>query len=280
MTLAEARRHTAQVAAHYENFTVVSWLLPRKLRQPFFDIYAFCREADDLADEIQDPQQSLAALQALRDDVGRMYHGSPAGPTCTALQATVRQFAIPPEPFLKLISAFEQDRRVSRYATYEELLGYCQRSADPVGHLVLYLGGYSDPGRQRLADFTCTALQLTNFWQDVASDLGRGRIYIPLEDMTRFGVQEADVVARRSTPQFMQMMRFQVERTRTLFERGRELLPMVHRRLRTDVALYGLGGEAILDRIERIGYKVLEQRPTLSKGAKARLLLRYLLGLV
>jgi squalene synthase HpnC len=277
--LDEARRHTAGIASHYENFTVVSWLLPRRLRQPFYDVYAFCRHADDLADEIGDTQASLAALAGLREDVGRMYGGQPGGLVCTALQATAAEYGIPAEPFLKLIDAFEQDQRVHRYQTYEQLVDYCRRSADPVGHLVLYLSGYRDAERQRLSDFTCTALQLTNFWQDVASDLGRGRIYIPLEDMSRLGVAEGDVVARRSTPAFIELMRFEVERTRRLFDQGRDLLPLVHRRVRGDIALYGLGGRAILDRIEAIGYNVLEQRPTLSKAAKLGLLLRYLLGL-
>jgi len=278
-SLEEARRHTAQVASHYENFTVVSWLLPRRLRQPFYDVYAFCRHADDLADEMGDAELSLRALGELREDVGRMYGGAPAGLICRALQATVAEFRIPAAPFLALIDAFEQDQRVKRYETYEQLVDYCRRSANPVGHLVLYLSGYGDAERQRLSDFTCTGLQLTNFWQDVENDLGRGRIYLPLEDLRRFGVQEADVMARRTTPEFLELIRFEVERTRALFVEGKKLLPLVRRRVRSDIALYSLGGEAILDRIAGIGYNVLERRPTLGKAAKLGLLLRYLCGL-
>jgi squalene synthase HpnC len=276
--LDEARRHTARIARHYENFTVVSWMLPRRLRQDFYNVYAFCRHADDLADEIADADRSLSELASLREDVGRMYAGPPQNLILVALQATVRKYDIPPEPLLNLIDAFEQDRRVSRYETYAQLCDYCRRSADPVGRLVLYLAGYRDPQRQALSDCTCTALQLTNFWQDVASDLGRGRIYIPREDMARFGVQEQDILARRSTPQFVEMMKFQVQRTRELLAEGRKLLPMVHRRVRGDIALYGMGGVAILDRIAAVGYKVLETRPTLGKTAKLGLMVRYLVG--
>ena len=276
--LEEARRHTAQIARHYENFTVVSWLLPRALRQHFFNVYAFCRHADDLADEIADKDRSLAELARLRDDVRRMYAGEPEDLILVALGETVRHFDIPPEPFLALIEAFEQDRHVSRYETFDQLRDYCRRSADPVGRLVLYMAGYRDAQRQALSDCTCTALQLTNFWQDVASDLGRGRIYIPREDMARFGVREEDIVAGRSTPEFVEMMKFEVVRTRGLFAEGRKLLPMVNRRVRGDIALYGMGGLAILDRIAAVGYNVLERRPTLSKAAKFGLMARYLIG--
>jgi squalene synthase HpnC len=207
-----------------------------------------------------------------------MYSGQPHELILIALQQTVRQFAIPPDPFLKLIDAFEQDQRIFRYETYDQLVAYCQRSADPVGHLVLYLCGYSDPERQRLADFTCTALQLTNFWQDVANDLDRGRIYIPREDMRRFDVPEEDIVARRFTPAFAAMMQFEVNRTEDLFRQGEALLPQVNRRVRTDVALYGRGGRAILQAIRRIDCNTLQHRPTLGRFQKFTLLARYLLG--
>jgi squalene synthase HpnC len=242
-------------------------------------VYAFCRHADDLADESGDPQQAQRFLIALRDDVQRMYDGEPQELIQVALQQTVRQFNIPPDPFLKLIDAFLQDQRVGRYETYEQVVDYCRRSADPVGHLVLYLCGYGDTERQRLSDFTCTALQLANFWQDVGNDLGRGRIYIPREDMAHFGVCEEDIIAKRFTPEFARMMEFEVDRTVDLFDQGEALLPLVHRRVRTDVALYGRGGRAILAAIRRIGYNTLEHRPTIGRWTKAGLLARYLIGL-
>lgn len=270
-----ARRHTRRLAlSHYENFTVVSLALPRRLRQDFFNIYAYCRHADDLADEIADPAESLRQLAALRLDVHRMYQGRPQRSILVALADTVRRYDIPIDPFLALISAFEQDQRVRRYQTYEQLLDYCMRSANPVGHLVLYLCGYRDAQRQRLADHTCTALQLTNFWQDVVPDLARGRIYIPRQDLRRFGVSEDDIVQRRATGAFIEMMRFQVQRTATMFKAGQALVDMVDGPLRIDVALYGRGGQAILDRIRAIGYNVMAQRPTLGRGAKLALLAR------
>ncbi|MCC7349205.1 MAG: squalene synthase HpnC [Phycisphaerales bacterium] len=268
----QARRHTRGIAlSHYENFTVVSLALPRHLRQDFYNIYAFCRHADDLADEIADKNESLRLLDELRREVGRMYQQGAEGvdhPILVALADTVQKFDIPADPFLALIDAFEQDQRVGRYETYEQLRDYCRRSADPVGHLVLYLCGYRDANRQRLADFTCTALQLTNFWQDVVPDLGRGRIYLPLEDLERFGVREEEIIQRRVSENFLQLMKFEVERAEELFVKGEALLPLVEGRLRTDVALYGRGGRAILDRIRGVGYDVLSQRPTLNKWAK------------
>jgi squalene synthase HpnC len=274
-----ARRLTRRIALqHYENFTVVSLALPRHLRQDFYNIYAFCRHADDLADEIENSADSLAKLAELKRDVHAMYAGALRHPVLIALSDTQQKYDIPIDPFLKLIDAFEQDRRVSRYETFADLRDYCRRSADPVGHLVLYLSGYRDPRRQSLADYTCTALQLTNFWQDVVSDLGRGRIYIPLEDLARFGVSEQDLLDRLATPAFVALMRFQVSRTREWFARGDALLPLVDRRLRLDLSLYGTGGRAILDRIEAVGYNVVSRRPTLSRLAKLGLFARALLG--
>lgn len=275
----KAFAHTAELARHYENFTVVSWLLPRTLRQHFINVYAFCRHADDLADESGSAERAQQFLAELRADVQRMYDGEPRDLIQVALQQTVLRFDIPPDPFLKLIDAFVQDQRISRYETYEQVLDYCRRSADPVGHLVLYLCGYCDGERQRLADFTCTGLQLANFWQDVGNDVGRGRIYIPREDMSRFGVREQDILGKRFTPEFARMMEFEVQRTVELFDRGEALLPLVDKRVRTDVALYGRGGRAILAAIRRIGYNTLEHRPSIGRGTKLGLLARYLIGL-
>ena len=275
----KAFAHTAQIAGHYENFTVVSLLLPAALKPHFYNVYAFCRHADDLADEIGDPQESLRRLEELKIDVGRMYGATPENLILVALQQTVRRFAIPAEEFVQLIDAFEQDQRITRYQTYGQLVDYCRRSANPVGHLVLYLCGYGDAERQQLSDHTCTALQLANFWQDVASDLTRGRIYIPAEDMARFGVTEQDIVDRRFGPSYARLMQFEVDRAEELFVKGEGLLPLLRRRVRTDVALYGRGGRAILEAIRREGYDTLNHRPTISKWKKFSLLLRYLTGI-
>jgi len=274
--VAQAFAYCRRIAlGHYENFTVVSWLLPRRLRPHMYAIYAYCRGVDDLGDEAEGDR--LALLDEWERELWRAYDGRAQHPVFVALQATVREFAIPPEPFLKLIEANRMDQRRHRYATYEDLLHYCDHSANPVGHLVLYLFGYRDEERRRLADATCTGLQLANFWQDVSVDLEKGRIYIPLEDMARFGYSEGDLLARVYDDRFRRLMAFEVERARELLREGLKLVPLVGGRLRLDVKLFNLGGLAILEAIEDIGYDVLHRRPTLSKAKKALLALRGLL---
>ena len=174
-------------ATHYENFSVVTWLTPREHRPAFQSIYAFCRWSDDLGDEVGDRARSLELLDWWRGELRAMYHGDVRHPVMIALAETVTRYDIPIDPFEALISAFEQDQRVTEYPTYDQLLDYCVRSANPVGHLVLYVAGAFSPENAHLADATCTALQLANFWQDVARDLAIGRIYLPREDRTRFG---------------------------------------------------------------------------------------------
>lgn len=277
-SLAGAYDHCRQLAtSHYENFTVASWLLPRELRAHMYAVYAYCRGVDDLGDEAEGDR--LALLYGWESELRRCYEGAPSSPAFVALQDTIRRFDIPPEPFLRLIEANRMDQRVSRYPTYGDLLGYCENSANPVGHLVLYLFGYRDEERQRLSDYTCTALQLTNFWQDVRRDLDKGRIYIPLEDMERFGYSEADLLSGRSDRRFRDLMAFEVARARELFRQGLALIPKVRGRLRLDLRLFSLGGLAVLDAIERIDYDVLHQRPKLSKARKAWLAIRGVLPL-
>jgi squalene synthase HpnC len=277
-TTEEAFAYCRRIAlGHYENFTVVSWLLPRPLRPHMYAVYAYCRGVDDLGDEAEGDR--LALLDEWESELRRCYGGQPRHPVFLALRETIRAFDIPPEPFLRLVEANRRDQRVSRYRTYEELLDYCTYSANPVGHLVLYLFGYRDGRRQRLADATCTALQLTNFWQDVSRDLEKGRIYIPLEEMARFGYGEEDLLARRCDERFRRLMAFQVSRTRELFRQGLGLVPMVRGRLRLDLRLFTLGGLAVLDAIEGIGFDVLHRRPALSRARKAWLALRGLLPL-
>lgn len=269
-----ARRQARRLAlGHYENFTVVSLGLPRPLRQHFCNIYAFCRHADDLADEIADTATSLRRLDELKSALRAIYLGKqPNHWVLRALRPTIEQFDIPEQPFIDLIDAFEQDRRVVRHATYADVLDYCRRSANPVGHLVLYLHGYRDRRRQELADFTCTALQLANFWQDIASDWGRGRIYLPQEDMDRFGVLERHLSAPTANSHLVGLMKHEVDRTDELFVRGDGLLPLLRPGLRRDISLFSAGGRAILRQIRRQGYDTLAHRPTVGKRAKLVLL--------
>ena len=271
-SLEEAFAYCRQLArSHYENFTVGSWLLPRDKRRHVYAIYAYCRFVDDLGDEYAGDR--LAALDYWEDELRRCYDGQPGHPVTIALQDTIGRFAIPREPFLKLVEANRIDQRKTRFRNYPELLDYCRHSADPVGHLFLYLFGYRDAGRQSLADCTCTALQLTNFWQDVRRDHQMGRVYIPLDEMARFGVTEEQIAAGRADEKFRDLMRFQVGRTRQLFERGAELPNLVRGAARLDIRLFTLGGLHILDAIERLNYDVLATRPTLSKPARLRIML-------
>jgi squalene synthase HpnC len=279
---ADAERRTRVLAhAHYENFSVVSLLLPRHLRQDFCNVYAFCRVADDLGDELGDPRASTAALASLRERLLACHAGEADTVLFVALRETLRRHAIPPGPFLDLIGAFEQDQHVTRYDTFEQLSDYCRRSANPVGRLVLYLAGYRDAERQRLSDATCTALQLANFWQDVRRDfIDRERIYLPSDDMRRFGVSEADlragIDAGRCGAAFAALVEFQVARTAALFDEGDALLPLLDPAVRGQVALYGKGGRLVLDAIRAQGYDTLARRPALGRWQKGRLVLSVL----
>ncbi|MFQ5934121.1 MAG: squalene synthase HpnC [Dehalococcoidia bacterium] len=272
----EAFRYCERLArTHYENFTVGSWLLPRELRQHVFNVYAYCRSVDDLGDEAEGDR--LALLDAWEKDLLRCFDGVPEQPVLLALQATIQRFDIPREPFLKLIEANRIDQQTNRVPTYADLLHYCEHSANPVGHMVLYLFGYRDMERQKLADATCTALQLANFWQDVSRDLDMGRIYIPLEDMERFGYTEGDLQRRRFNENFKQLMAFEVDRARNLFEEGLRLVDLVSDTLKVDLELFSLGGMKVLEAIEKIDYNVLSRRPTVSRLVKARLLVPLLI---
>jgi squalene synthase HpnC len=279
ISLQQAQAYCARLtASHYENFGVVSWLTPRPLRPAFQSIYAFCRWSDDLGDEVGDADRSLQLLSWWRGELRAMYEGRARHPVFLALAETVVEFRIPIRPFEDLISAFEQDQSVTDYATYEQLLDYCTRSANPVGHLVLYLGRVYNEDNARLADATCTGLQLANFWQDVARDLAIGRIYLPREDRERFGYSDADLRALRFTSGFADLLRFEVGRTRDLLHHGWPLVERMPPALAIDVDLFTRGGLAIVDRIVAQGYDVLRSRPKLSKLTKVGLLTRALLG--
>jgi squalene synthase HpnC len=275
-----AEKYTRDLtSSHYENFSVVSFLLPRHLRQDFCNVYAFCRIADDLGDEIGDKAKSLELLSRFKADTLDCYQGQFRSVVFQALAGTIERHGIPPEPFLHLIDAFEQDQRVSRYDTFEQVVDYCTRSADPVGRLVLYMCGYRDEQRQRLSDKTCTALQLANFWQDVRRDMiERDRIYLPRESMARFGVTEAQLRDGRCDENFRRLIKFEVDRTQAMFDEGAKLLPLLAPRYRKQIALFGGGGQAILGAIRRQNYDTLTRRPRLSKGQKMGLMMRALVA--
>jgi squalene synthase HpnC len=269
---AAAQEYCRRLArTHYENFSVASWFLPASLRQHFFNVYAYCRIADDLGDEVGDRSVALRLLEEWEQELNACYHGNPRHPVFVALAETVVKFEIPKQTFADLLTAFRQDQVILRYPTFEDLLGYCRFSANPVGRLVLYVGGYRDPERQALSDATCTALQLANFWQDVSLDYRKGRIYLPLEDLKRFGVREEDIARERNTSAFCEMMRFEVERARDWFRRGLPLADRIDRQLAIDIELFSRGGQGILDAIERQQFKVLGRRPSLSKTRKLAL---------
>jgi squalene synthase HpnC len=269
----QAHAYCARLTArHYENFSVVTWLTPRAHRPAFQSIYAFCRWSDDLGDEVGDPARALELLSWWRRELKAMYHGETRHPVMIALAETVERHRIPIEPFLALISAFEQDQTVTEYLTYNQLLDYCTRSANPVGHLVLYVADAFSPENARLADATCTALQLSNFWQDVARDLAMGRIYLPRDDRERFCYSESDLRALRFTPAFAELLQFQVERARALLREGRALVLRMPNELAVDIDLFSRGGSAILDQIEARGFDVLSARPALTRWTKLCLL--------
>jgi squalene synthase HpnC len=272
--LEDARAYTRWLATHhYENFHVVSFLLPKRLHQDFYNVYAYCRWADDLGDEIGDRAESIRLLGWWRAELDAMYRGRATHPVFVALDPTVRRYAIPPEPFQDLISAFVQDQSVTRYADWDGVFDYCRRSANPVGRLVLHLCGYADPQRQRLSDATCTALQLANFWQDVTVDALKDRVYLPLDLLRRHGCPVEDLFARRFSPAFREAMREAVGQARRLFLEGLPLVRMVHRRLALDLDLFSRGGMRVIEKIERQDYDVLSARPAVSKAGRARLLL-------
>jgi squalene synthase HpnC len=277
--LGAARAYCSQLAkTHYENFSVASALLPRRLLVPFHAVYAYCRWADDLGDETGGGQHALDLLRWWREELQRCYDGEPHHPVMVALREVIVRYSIPPEPFLDLITAFEQDQRVKRYQTYHELLGYCRNSANPVGHLVLYLCESFTPTNSTLADNICTGLQLANFWQDVDRDLDIGRVYLPEEDRRRFNYTESDLAARRFTPQFADLMRFEVQRARRLLEAGLPLVRRLPSDLQADIALFAQGGLAILRKIQQQGYNVWQSRPALSKWEKMALVGGVLVG--
>ncbi len=276
--LDDAYAACARIArTHSENFPIGSFLLPRRLRRDLAAVYAFARGGDDLADE-GDPAGRLDRLAAYEQKL-LACAAEPAAvddPVFLALGHTLATHHLPLEPFRDLLTAFRRDAagETRVMPTFADLLEYCRCSANPVGRIVLGLFGHHDAERQRLADQICTALQLTNCWQDVAGDLARGRVYLPQEDLDRFPDSRDALVLRRTTPEFAALMRFEVARARAWFARGLALAGLVRGRLRREVRLFAHGGLAILDRIEQVDYDVFGRRPALGRGDLVRLVLR------
>ena len=280
-TLLDAETYCRQLAtSHYENFSLVGCLLPRALRQPFFNVYAYCRWSDDLGDELGDRKLSTRLLGWWRGELARCWAGEEmCHPVFVALQDTMRKFALSREPFDDLLTAFEQDQRVTEYRTFDELLGYCRYSANPVGRIVLRLCRCDDERSVELSDAVCTGLQLANFWQDVARDADIGRTYLPLEDCERFGYSRQDLAGRVTNEAFVKLLRFEVDRARELLLAVRELALRLRGRLQVAIDLFGEGGLKICDRIESLGFRVWERRPVVTKWDKAGLLLKCLSNL-
>ena len=261
----------ALARSHYENFPLVSWLLPRDLHQHFYNVYAYCRWADDLGDEVEDAGRASELLAWWREELASCYRGSATHPVFVALGPTIERFAIPPQPFEDLLSAFEQDQRVREYESFDELQDYCRRSANPVGRLVLYLCGCYSDRNAAWSDSICTGLQLANFWQDVARDFAMGRVYIPRETRRRFGYSEGDLADRVTNEPFVELMRFEVDRARRFLRGGLPLIDVLPWRLRIDIDLFARGGLRLLDRIDAIGYRVWQTRPVVTNFDFARL---------
>jgi squalene synthase HpnC len=282
-TLEEAKAWCKNLAeTHYENFHVATWFLPKQLRPHFQNIYAYARVADDLGDEVGDPVLATALLTSWRAMLDECYDAPERSrhPVFVALAETVRECNIPREPFADLLVAFTRDQTKTRYETVAELEDYSRYSANPVGRLVLYAAGVDAPRLHKLSDKVCTGLQLANLWQDVAEDYVNGRVYIPAEEMRRFGVTEQNVVERRCTPEYRAMMKSLVDHTKALFAEGRFLCTLIDKELAVTIGLFIDGGEAILHEIETMEYNTLERRPSLSKLTKARLLAKALWGKV
>jgi squalene synthase HpnC len=278
-TLEEARAYCRALAeSHYENFHVATWFLPKALRPHFHSIYAYCRISDDLGDEVGDRSAALALLDLWGHELDACYEGKARHPVFVALAETIRECAIPKEPFADLLTAFRQDQTVTRYGSMQDVLGYCHYSANPVGRLVLYACREVSEENFRYSDATCSALQLANFWQDVRVDFEKGRVYLPQEDMKRFGVSDEAIAHGVATREFRALLRHEVDFARGLFEKGLPLIGRVNRDLAVDLDLFSRGGLEILRAIERREYDVLSERPAISKRTKLGLALRALSG--
>jgi len=259
-----------------ENFPVASRLLPRATRQHLMAVYGFARLVDDIGDEAPGDRSRL--LDWLDGELSLVYGGAPTHPLMQRLVPTVHRFAIPREPFQRLIAANRQDQVVTAYGTFEELVAYCDLSANPVGHLVLYVFEALTPARMERSDAVCTGLQLVEHWQDVAEDLRRGRVYLPREDLDQFGVGREDLATRHAGIAFRRLMAFEVGRARHLLDHGAPLAGDLGGRAGLAVAAFVAGGRSALAAIGRAGYDVLSRRPRPSRTLRAWTFLRVLAG--
>jgi squalene synthase HpnC len=256
---------------HYENFPVASRFVPARLRPHVWAVYAFARSADDFADEPRYAGRRAEALAFWEEQLERAFHGEAEHPVFVALRDTIDRCDVPISPLRDLLTAFNMDLSVNRYSTYSALERYFQHSAHPVGRLVLYIFNYRDTSLHNYSDDVCAALQLTNFLQDVGVDLTKDRIYLPEEDLKHFGVSEEMLYARQMTPEFRDLMRFEVARARALYERGRPIIEKVGPELGFELAMIWNGGMTILDKVEAVGYDVFHRRPILNAADKARM---------
>ncbi len=257
--------------AHYENFTVASWLLPPALRPHFYHVYAYCRWADDLADETNDPARSLDLLDGWEQELDACYAGRPEHPVFIALAGTIAEFDIPRHLFADLLIAFRRDQQTFRHATVDELMDYCRYSANPVGRLVLCLARSHAPETGELSDSICTGLQWANFCQDVAGDWQRGRVYLPGESWQAAGYTEAMFARREDNAAFRRALRGEVDRAENFLQRGWPLVGHVPRELRFDIALFILGGLSAVAAVRAVDYNVWAGRPRVGKFKKMRL---------
>ena len=278
-SLPDAFRYCERLARHhYENFPVGSVLIPKPLRPYVWAIYAFARRADDIADEEFPEAERLPALGAWQGLLEKSQVAPVNHPVFVALRETIRKFQIPIQLLIDLVTAFKWDVEVKRYPAFNDVLYYCRHSANPVGRLVLILFGYRDETLMRLSDKICSALQLANFWQDISVDLLKNRIYLPLEDLKRFEVPEAELFAKVFTPRFRELMRFQVERTEAMFREGAPLVEGVKGRLRLELKCTVLGGMGILKKVRELDFNTLAIRPAFTGSNKARILVKSLFG--
>lgn len=282
-TVAEANAYCRRLASRqYENFTKATWLIPRELRPHFLHLYAYCRWADDLADEAPDAAEAQRRLAWWAEELDACFRGSPRHPVFVAAAGTIERFDLPRGPFEDLLSAFRQDQTKTRYADFAELQDYCRRSANPVGRLVLRLGKCTDAEAFALSDSICTGLQLANFCQDVAADYRRGRIYLPADARAAAGCDEAEFAAGRASEAFRRLLAAEVDRAEAVLIAGRPLIARVPPWLACDVHCFLEGGRAALRAVRRVGYNVWTGRPRVSRSAKASILvggvLRRLVG--
>lgn len=251
---------------HYENFPVVSVLIPKHLRKHVAVIYQFARTADDIADEGNEAtEKRIEQLNNFENDFSESLKYNFKNDFWAALRNTIIEEKLTPKYFYDLLTAFKNDVEIKRYNTFEDVLFYCRHSANPVGRLILELFNIRDESLNLYSDKICTALQLANFYQDISLDIKKGRIYIPLDEMKKYGVDENVFVQKDNNVNFKELLRHQVERTRTLFNEGKKLIQHLPLRLRFEITWTVLGGEKILDKIEELNYDVLNCRPKLSK---------------